>query len=70
VSQQLVMNMSRDKEGMMALDKAGLMMIARGGQMGLAAVTRVVDLIVNSGVAGSGEPLFAPLRAALIRRAC
>jgi hypothetical protein len=38
--------------------------------MGLAAVTRVVDLIVNSGVAGSGEPLFAPLRAALIRRAC
>ena len=24
----------------------------------------------DPGVAGSGEPLFAPLRAALIRRAC
>jgi blue copper oxidase len=53
------MNMYRDKEGMMALDKAGLMIIAKGGQMGLAAVARVVDLIVNGPALPRPEQLSA-----------
>jgi hypothetical protein len=47
VSQELVMNMFRDKEGMMALEKTGLMAMGTNGQTDTAVIARVVDLIVN-----------------------
>jgi blue copper oxidase len=47
VSQELVMNMFRDKQGMMALEKAGLMAMGKNGKTDPAVITRVVDLIVN-----------------------
>ena len=47
VSQGLVMNMFRDKAGMMALEQAGLMAMGKDGGTDPAVIARVVDLIVN-----------------------
>jgi blue copper oxidase len=47
VSQELVMNMFRDKEGMMALEKSGLMAMGKSGDIDPAVIARVVDLLVN-----------------------
>jgi blue copper oxidase len=47
VSQQLVMNMFRDEEGMMPLMKAGLMTMAESGKTDPAVVARITSLIVD-----------------------
>lgn len=47
VSQQLVMNMFRDKEGMMPLMKAGLIAMAESGKTDPAVVARATSLIVD-----------------------
>jgi blue copper oxidase len=59
VSQELVMNMFRDKEGMMALGKTGLMMMAKSGKTEPAVVARVVDLIVNGPALSLADQLSA-----------
>ena len=48
VSQQLIMNMFRDKEGMMVLNKAGLMAMAKSVKPDPVVVARVVELIVDA----------------------
>jgi blue copper oxidase len=58
VSQQLVMNMFRDKEGMMPLMKAGLGM-AKGGKIDPAVVARVVKLIEDQPELPQAEQLSA-----------
>jgi blue copper oxidase len=47
VSQELVMNMFRDMQGMMPLKEAGLPAMIKSGKTDAAVVTRVVNLIVN-----------------------
>jgi blue copper oxidase len=47
VSQQLVMNMFRDKEGMMPMMKAGLNAMAESGKTNPAVVAHVTSLIVD-----------------------
>ena len=47
VSQQLVMNMFRDKDGMIPLMKAGLIAMAESGKTDPAVVARVTSLIVD-----------------------
>jgi blue copper oxidase len=59
VSQELVMNMFRDKEGMMALGKAGLMAMGKGGKADPGVVARVVDLIVNGPTLSQCDQLSA-----------
>ena len=58
VSQELVMNMFRDKEGMMALEKTGLMAMGTG-QTDPAVIARVVDLIVNGPALSQSDQLSA-----------
>jgi blue copper oxidase len=83
VSQQLVMNMFRDEEGMMPLMKAGLMAMAKSGKTDPAVVARVTKLIVDqeelskavqlsaNGVNGRpfalDEPMFAVRRSQALR---
>ena len=47
VSQQLIMNMFRDAQGMMLLKNAGLMGLAESGKGNPEVVARVIDLIIN-----------------------
>ena len=47
MSQELVMNMFRDQQGMMPLKTAGLMAMVRSGKTDPAVVARVINLIVN-----------------------
>ncbi len=47
ISQELVMNMFRDMQGMMPLKKAGLPEMIQSGKTDPAVVARVVELIVN-----------------------
>ncbi|MBS0643647.1 MAG: multicopper oxidase CueO [Acetobacteraceae bacterium] len=57
VSQELVMDMFRDMQGMMPLQKAGLVAMAGGGRIDPAVVARVTDLIVNGKPLGRAEQL-------------
>jgi blue copper oxidase len=59
VSQDLVMNMFRDKEGMMALQKTGLTAMGKDGQTDPAVIARVVDLIVNGPALSQSDQLSA-----------
>ena len=59
VSQELVMNMFREKEGMMALDKTGLMAKGKNGGTDPAVISRVVDLIVNGPALSQPDQLSA-----------
>ncbi|HEY7296342.1 MAG TPA: multicopper oxidase CueO [Xanthobacteraceae bacterium] len=59
VSQQLVMNMFKDMQGMMALKRAGLMDTAQNGRPNPEVVARVVSLIVNEPALAQGEQLSA-----------
>jgi blue copper oxidase len=59
VSQELVMNMFRDMEGMMPLEKAGLMTMLKSDKVDPAVVTRVTNLIVNGKELTSAEQLAA-----------
>jgi blue copper oxidase len=59
VSQELVMNMFRDKEGMMALEEAGLMTMGKDGKTDPAVIARVVELIVNGAVLPQSDQLSA-----------
>jgi blue copper oxidase len=47
VSQELVMNMFKDAQGMMLLKRAGLMKMAKTGKISPKVVARVANLIVN-----------------------
>ena len=83
VSQQLVMNMFRDEDGMMPLMKAGLMAMAKSGKTDPTVVARVTRLIadqpelpraaqlsangVNGRPFGLGEPTFAARRNQALR---
>jgi blue copper oxidase len=78
ISQQLIMNMFRDDEGMMPLIKAGLMAMVKSGKTDPAVVARVTKLImdepelsvaaqlsangVNGKPFGLNEPFFAVRR--------
>jgi blue copper oxidase len=59
VSQELVMNMFRDKEGMMALEKAGLMAMGKNVETDPAVIARVVDLLVNGPPLSQSDQLSA-----------
>jgi blue copper oxidase len=59
VSQELVMNMFRDKEGMMALAEAGLMTMAKSAETDPAVIARVVDLIVDGPALSQSDQLSA-----------
>ena len=59
VSQELVMNMFRDKEGMMALEKAGLMAMGKSGDTDPAVIARVIDLLVNGPALSQSDQLSA-----------
>jgi blue copper oxidase len=57
VSQELVMNMFRDMQGMMPLEQAGLPAMIRSGKTDPAVVARVVKLIANDPALPSAEQL-------------
>jgi blue copper oxidase len=59
VSQQLVMNMFKDAQGMMLLGRAGLMKIGRSGKMDSEVVARVTNLILNEPELPESEQLSA-----------
>lgn len=59
VSQELVMDMFRDQQGMMPLKRAGLMAMAESGKTDPAVVARVVDLIVNGPALARSDQLSA-----------
>jgi blue copper oxidase len=59
VSQQLVMNMFRDTEGMALLKKAGLMAMAKTRNTDPDVVARVVSLIVNEPALSQSDQLSA-----------
>jgi blue copper oxidase len=59
VSQQLVMSMFKDQQGMMLLDQAGLMRMAGTGKMDPEVVARVTSLIVNEPALSESEQLSA-----------
>jgi blue copper oxidase len=59
VSQELVMNMFRDREGMMALEKAGLTAMGKNGETDPAVIARVVDLLVNGPALSQSDQLSA-----------
>jgi blue copper oxidase len=57
VSQELVMNMFRDMQGMMPLKQAGLPAMIQSGKTDPAVVARVVNLIVNDPALPEAEQL-------------
>ena len=57
VSQELVMNMFRDMQGMMPLRQAGLTKMIQSGKTDPAVVERVVNLIVGEPALSEGEQL-------------
>jgi blue copper oxidase len=57
VSQELVMNMFRDMQGMKPLKQADLPAMIASGKTDLAVVARVVNLIVNDPVLPQGDQL-------------
>jgi blue copper oxidase len=57
ISQELVMNMFRDMQGMMPLEKAGLPAMIQSGKTDPAVVARVVKLIVNDPALPEAEQL-------------
>jgi blue copper oxidase len=59
VSQELVMDMFRDEQGMMPLKKTGLMAMASSGRTDPAVVARVVDLIVDGPALAQSDQLSA-----------
>jgi blue copper oxidase len=59
VSQELVMTMFRDMEGMMPLEHAGLPAMIKSGKTDPSVVRRVVDLIVDSPALSEAEQLSA-----------
>lgn len=59
VSQELVMNMFRDAQGMMLLKKAGLMAMAQNGKTDPAVAARVTDLIVDGPAMAQSDRLSA-----------
>jgi blue copper oxidase len=59
MSQELVMNMFRDQQGMMPLKTAGLMEMIKSGKSDPAVVARVVNLIVNEPVLSQTDQLSA-----------
>jgi blue copper oxidase len=59
LTQELVMNMFRDKEGMGPLKTAGLMAMVQSGKTDPAVVARVVNLIVNDPVLPQADQLAA-----------
>jgi blue copper oxidase len=59
LSQQLVMSMFRDMEGMMPLETAGLMSMAESRKTDPAVVARVVELIVNGPALSQSDQLSA-----------
>jgi blue copper oxidase len=59
VSQQLVMNMFKDAQGMMLLDRVGLMKIAGTGKMDSEVAARVTNLIVNEPALPEADQLSA-----------
>ena len=58
-SQELVMNMFRDQQGMVPLKTAGLMAMVKSGKTDPAVVARVVNLIVNDPVLSQADQLSA-----------
>ena len=59
MGQQLVMDMFRDRQGMMLLKRAGLMAMAKNGKTDPAVVARLADLIVNEPVLSQSDQLSA-----------
>jgi len=59
VSQELVMNMFKDAQGMMLLKRAGLMAMAETSKTDPEVVARVVNLIVNVPALSQSEQLSA-----------
>jgi blue copper oxidase len=59
VSQELVMNMFKDAQGMMLLKRAGLMAMAESGKTDPEVVARVVNLIVNEPTLAQSDQLSA-----------
>ena len=59
MSQELVMNMFRDQQGMMPLKTAGLMEMVKSGKTDPAVVARVVSLIVTDPVLSPTDQLSA-----------
>jgi blue copper oxidase len=59
VSQELVMNMFKDAEGMMLLNRAGLSAMAEAGKADPNIVARVVNLIVNEPALSRSDQLSA-----------
>jgi blue copper oxidase len=59
MSQELVMNMFRDQQGMMPLRTAGLMEMVKSGKTDPAVVAHVVNLIVNEPVLSQTDQLSA-----------
>jgi blue copper oxidase len=59
VSQELVMDMFKDAQGMMLLKRAGLMAMAESGKTDPEVVARVVDLIVNEPALAQSDQLSA-----------
>jgi blue copper oxidase len=57
VSQELVMNMFRDMQGMMPLQQAGLPAMIQSGKTDPAVVARVANLIVNDPALSEAEQL-------------
>jgi blue copper oxidase len=59
VSQELVMDMFKDAQGMMLLKGAGLMVMAESGKSDPEVVARVVNLIVNEPALAQSDQLSA-----------
>lgn len=59
MSQELVMNMFRDQQGMLPLKKAGLTAMVKSGKTDPAVVARVVNLTVNEPALSQTEQLSA-----------
>ena len=59
VSQELVMNMFKDAQGMMLTKRAGLMTMAESGKSEPEVVARVVNLIVNEPALSESDQLAA-----------
>jgi blue copper oxidase len=59
MSQELVMNMFRDQQGMMPLKMAGLMTMVKSGKTDPAVVARVVNLILTDPVLSQTDQLSA-----------
>jgi blue copper oxidase len=57
MSQELVMNMFRDQQGMMPLKTAGLMAMVKSGKADPAVVARVVNLILTDPAVANGSAL-------------